>query len=98
MPYLDELTPEAKAVGSVNTTKIYERDGRLVQMGTNLDFQAIKNSLRQALTGIASPFDDSVPDKFRSRAAAGFVIGGGGATRVSRSHKICIDEQFSNSY
>lgn len=82
MPYLDELTPEAKAVGSVNTTKLCERDGKIVHIGTNLDIKAILNSLRQALTGIASPFDASVPAEFQEGQAAAFVIGGGGATRV----------------
>jgi len=85
MPYLDELTPEAKAVGSVNTTKLYERDGKLIHKGTNLDIKAILNSLRQTLTGTASPFDASVPEKFRVGDAAGLVIGGGGATRVRHS-------------
>lgn len=83
MPYLDELTPEAKAVGSVNTTKLYERDGKLVHIGTNLDIKAILNSLRQSLTGIASPFPSSVPNRFRLGCAAGLVIGAGGATRAA---------------
>lgn len=83
MPYLDELTPRAQAVGSVNTTKIVEKDGKTIHIGTNLDIQAILNSLRQALTGTASPFDASVPSEFREGQAAALVIGGGGATRVS---------------
>ncbi|KAK9894059.1 NAD(P)-binding protein [Cystobasidium minutum MCA 4210] len=83
MPYLDELTPRAQAVGSVNTTKIVEKDGKTIHIGTNLDIQAILNSLRQALTGTASPFDASVPSEFREGQAAALVIGGGGATRAA---------------
>lgn len=86
MPYLDELSPEAKAVGSVNTTKVYESDGKLAHIGTNLDIKAILNSLRQSLTGIASPFAATVPERFHPGRAAGLVIGGGGATRVSQDY------------
>lgn len=89
MPYLDELTPEAQAVGSVNTTKIVEKDGKTHHIGTNFDQLAIRNSLRQALTGTASPFDASVPSEFQKGRAAAFVIGGGGATRVSYAEVEC---------
>lgn len=96
MPYLDELAPEARAVGSVNTTKLCERDGKNVQIGTNLDIKAILNSLRQALTGVGSPFDATVPQTFKSGEAAGLVIGGGGATRVRFTRHHDLPSRFTN--
>lgn len=86
MPFMDEMTPEAKAVGSVNTFKLVDgKDGQNRVIGTNLDIKAIHNSLRQILTGVASPFDGSSPDKFEEGKVAAFVIGGGGATRVRKT-------------
>jgi shikimate dehydrogenase len=42
IPYLDELTPEAKAVGAVNT--IINRDGHLI--GENTDIHGIREAIR----------------------------------------------------
>jgi quinate dehydrogenase len=72
-------------MGSVNTTKLEERNGKIVHIGTNIDAKAIKNSLREALTGSASPFGPESPSTFAPGKAAALVIGGGGASRVSAS-------------
>jgi quinate dehydrogenase len=67
MPYLDDLTPEAKAVGAVNT--IFRRDS--LYIGTNTD-----------TVGVAESFFHNVKDEiFRNRP--GMVIGGGGAARAA---------------
>ncbi|TKA83849.1 hypothetical protein B0A55_00116 [Friedmanniomyces simplex] len=67
--YLDDLTPEARAVGAVNT--IFRRRDQFV--GTNTD-----------TIGVAQSFFQNVKDPnvvFRGRP--GMVIGGGGAARAA---------------
>lgn len=67
MQYLDDLTPEAQAVGACNT--IFRRGNQLV--GTNTDTIGVRESFYQNV---------SDPDHaFRGRP--GLVIGGGGAAR-----------------
>jgi len=69
IPYLDDLTPEARAVGAVNT--IFRRGEQYV--GTNTD-----------TIGVGESFIQNVEDPdavFRGRP--GMVIGGGGAARAA---------------
>ena len=84
VPYCDALTPQAKAVGSVNTT-YFETDayGRTIHVGTNLDLMGVRNSLLTVLSSQVSPFPASMPMSFAPNQAAGLCIGGGGATRAA---------------
>jgi shikimate dehydrogenase len=50
MPFLDELEPEAKRIGAVNT--VYKRQGRLV--GANTDAPAFRNVLKSEVLGQAA--------------------------------------------
>ncbi|KAL8283693.1 hypothetical protein RQP46_005488 [Phenoliferia psychrophenolica] len=84
MAHLDELTPQAEAIGSVNTT--YWRtgaDGKLVHVGTNLDTAGVGNSLLTQLCGFPSPFPADAPHSFAPGVASALMIGGGGATRAA---------------
>ncbi|KAK5710737.1 hypothetical protein LTR17_018718 [Elasticomyces elasticus] len=69
IPHLDDLTPEARAVGAVNT--VFRRGDQFI--GTNTD-----------TVGVAESFIQNVQDPdsvFRGRPGA--VIGGGGAARAA---------------
>jgi shikimate dehydrogenase len=68
IPYVDELTPTAQAVGAVNT--IYFRDGKLV--GDNTDAPGFLADLKQFLVNI--PYSE-----FRKNA---LVLGAGGSARA----------------
>ncbi|KAM0756154.1 hypothetical protein T439DRAFT_22136 [Meredithblackwellia eburnea MCA 4105] len=84
IPHLDALTPEARAIGSVNTTFWREDDfGKLLHVGTNVDTAGVINPLLAAFTGQASPFSAGTPHSFAPGVGSAVVIGGGGATRSS---------------
>ncbi|HLF89806.1 MAG TPA: shikimate dehydrogenase [Anaerolineales bacterium] len=68
IPYVDELTPTAQAVGAVNT--IYFRDGKLI--GDNTDAPGFLADLKQFLVNI--PYSE-----FRKNA---LVLGAGGSARA----------------
>lgn len=68
MPFLDVLTPEARAIGAVNTI-IVEEDGTLV--GTNTDAMGFW----QDLQALGAPLDDLT-------ASATLVLGAGGSARA----------------
>jgi hypothetical protein len=76
MPYVDEMTDQAKAVGSVNTTYFREKpDGSAVHVGTNLDVAGVGNSLLSALLDQSTPFPEETPLKFKKGSAASLMIG-----------------------
>lgn len=76
MPYVDEITEQAKMVGSVNTTYFREKpDGGFTHVGTNLDVAGVGNSLLSALSGQSTPFADGTPLQFRPGKVAGLMIG-----------------------
>ncbi|KAI5477383.1 3-dehydroquinate synthase [Pseudohyphozyma bogoriensis] len=84
MSHVDEMTPTARAVGSINTT--YFRtlpSGETVHVGDNIDTEGVRNPLLTALTGIPSPFPPTMPRSFAPNTAAGLMIGGGGAARAA---------------
>lgn len=84
MSAVDELTPQAQAIGSCNTTFFRaEEDGRLTHVGTNTDAAGVSCSLVTALTGISTPFPPSMPLAFAPGTASALMIGGGGATRAA---------------
>ena len=71
LKYLDELTPEAKDVGAVNTVIIRIENGRRKYIGTNTDVNGIRDAFYQNITN---------PDEvFHNRP--GLIVGGGGAAR-----------------
>lgn len=45
MPLLDELDPEAEAVGAVNTVRVWREDGNLRLAGYNTDVEGFRRSL-----------------------------------------------------
>ena len=69
IPYLDELTGEATAMGAVNTIIPVMREGRRVLIGDNTDW-----------IGIRSSFAARDPQN-RGRQFPGLVIGNGGAAK-----------------
>jgi quinate dehydrogenase len=71
LKYLDELTPEARDVGAVNTVIIRNENGRRKYIGTNTDVNGIRDAFYQNITN---------PDEvFHNRP--GLIVGGGGAAR-----------------
>ncbi|KAL7004324.1 hypothetical protein EMMF5_006150 [Cystobasidiomycetes sp. EMM_F5] len=84
VPFMDEITQQARTVGSVNTTYFRENvDGTVVHVGTNLDVAGVGNSLHAALVGHPTPMPAGTPSRFASGKAASLMIGGGGATRAA---------------
>jgi quinate dehydrogenase len=71
IPYLDELTEEAKAIGAVNTVFIKNEDGKRMFWGTNTDCVGIRESFLQEVEG--TPY----------RGKPALVIGGGGTSRAA---------------
>ncbi|MBA4411645.1 MAG: shikimate dehydrogenase [Bacteroidota bacterium] len=49
MQFLDEIEPEAKAIGAVNTVKILSKDGKRFLKGFNTDLYGFENSLKPML-------------------------------------------------
>ena len=49
IPFLDELSPEAKAIGAVNTVKIYRENGTVKLKGFNTDCFGFSESLKPFL-------------------------------------------------
>lgn len=82
MNYLDEITPEAQAVGAVNTIVpvIDPQTGTMKAVGTNTDYLGVRNSLLRQL-GFQSNRTFSSSDTFPPGHAAALSIGGGGAAR-----------------
>ncbi|GAA6003487.1 hypothetical protein JCM10207_000355 [Rhodosporidiobolus poonsookiae] len=81
---VDELTPAAQALGSVNTTFLrHNADGSVTHVGTNLDTAGVGNSLLTALLSTPTPFPAEAPRRFAPGTASALMIGGGGATRAA---------------
>ncbi|KAI0828504.1 aromatic amino acid family biosynthesis-like protein [Trametes gibbosa] len=72
MPLLDALSPDAEAIGAVNTIVPQQReDGSLLLYGENTDWRGISQSVRRSLPqGIFTP-------------EAALVIGAGGTSRAA---------------
>ncbi|KAH7345705.1 hypothetical protein B0J17DRAFT_640866 [Rhizoctonia solani] len=79
---LDEITPEAKAVGAVNTIVpvLDPLTGAMKAVGTNTDYLGVRNSLLRQL-GLQVNRTFSSSDTFAPGQAAALSIGGGGAAR-----------------
>ena len=52
MPFLDELSPEAAAIGAVNTVKIVRKNSEVYLKGFNTDCSGFSNSLKEFIPGI----------------------------------------------
>lgn len=75
MPYLDELTEEARAIGSVNTTFFRQEDDHVKHIGHNTDVLGLRNVILQSLKPDL-PFEALSPAiRFAKGRIAGFVIG-----------------------
>jgi shikimate dehydrogenase len=72
MPYLEALTPQAAAIGAVNT--IFFREGQVV--GDNTDAPGFLVDLKRVLAGIGTPL---TPEE---KIVGALVIGAGGAARA----------------
>lgn len=73
IPYLDELSPEGKAIGAVNTIWFKtDAAGRRIFVGTNTD-----------CIGIRDAFFTNVKDSSMFRGRPGLVVGGGGTCRAA---------------
>ncbi|ORY56202.1 hypothetical protein BCR35DRAFT_355663 [Leucosporidium creatinivorum] len=85
MTAVDELTPQAHAIGSVNTTyfRSSSPSGSPTHVGTNLDTLAVSNVLLSTLTALPTPFPPNTPLAFAPGKASALMIGGGGATRAA---------------
>ena len=67
IPYLSDLNPIAKEVGSVNTIKIANENGNIIATGYNTDIIGFENSIAPHLT---------------SAHQSGLVLGTGGASKA----------------
>jgi quinate dehydrogenase len=85
MTAVDEVTPQAAAIGSCNTTffRTDSATGKITHVGTNLDTAGVGNSLLTILTGHSTPFPTKTPLSFAPGTASALMIGGGGATRAA---------------
>ena len=75
IPYLDQLTPEAKAIGAVNTIflrKVASNADRLEFWGTNTD-----------CVGIRDAFLNNMKQSMEPLNSIGLVLGGGGTCRAA---------------
>jgi len=66
LKYLDEIDPEAKEIGAVNTIKIYRNSDKLKLKGFNSDVYGFQKSLQPYLT------------EYHKKA---LVLGSGGASK-----------------
>ena len=72
MPLLDRLSPDAEAIGAVNTViPVTDRDGAVYLLGENTDWRGILHSIRRSLP----------PSVLKPEAA--LIIGAGGTSRAA---------------
>lgn len=81
IPYLNEITPEAKAIGAVNVVKIKRHGNDVILEGHNSDMIAFKQSIEPIL------------DKKHNKA---MVLGTGGAARAIISALRSMDVEIKN--
>lgn len=83
IPYLDNVTPEGRITGAVNTiVKVTDRStGTKKLVGTNTDFLGIRNALLRSLRLQHPNMDISPTNKYPSGIGSALVIGGGATTR-----------------
>lgn len=74
LPYLDQLTAEAEAVGAVNTIFFRHDNGAKEMWGTNTDVIGIRDAF-------LSNLNEGVIERVRGRP--GLIVGGGGTCRAA---------------
>jgi shikimate dehydrogenase len=74
IPFLDDLTPTARAIGAVNV--IYMKEGKLI--GGNTDAPGFLADLKRSLTTAPNGDDKTL----RRRGARALVLGAGGSARA----------------
>ncbi|KAF5388882.1 hypothetical protein D9757_005595 [Collybiopsis confluens] len=81
IPYLDDLSPESRATGAVNTiVKVSAPDGPKL-IGTNTDILGVKNALLRRLRIQHPSLTISPQSSYSEGTGAGAVFGGGATTR-----------------
>ena len=99
MSVVDELTPEAKEIGSINTIIVRRgADGKPTLVGQNFDWEGVRESIRGSLDagrrGLEEPFGKEmsgfiIGESLRllrsgeKRAEEHYCAGGGGTTRAA---------------
>ncbi|KAI9744260.1 MAG: hypothetical protein M1818_002412 [Claussenomyces sp. TS43310] len=75
IPYLDEITPEGKDIGAINTVFLRTGStGRKLVVGTNTDCIGIREAVRQNVSS----------EKFNSfEGRPGLIVGAGGTARAA---------------
>lgn len=83
--YLDEITPEAKAVGAVNVVKIIRRGNDVILKGYNSDITAFRQSIEPLL------------DRQHTKA---MVLGTGGAAKavIGALHSMNVETKIVSRY
>ncbi|MCJ1384194.1 hypothetical protein MMC17_007310 [Xylographa soralifera] len=74
IPFLEELTPEAQAIGAINTIFTRKKNGKRILCGTNTDCIGIREAIRRNIEPEIAWFTKERP---------GMVIGGGGTCRAA---------------
>jgi shikimate dehydrogenase len=69
IPFLDELSESAVAIGAVNCIQIIDRDGSSIWKGYNTDFMG---------------FENSISDEWWNRIESAYILGSGGASDAIR--------------
>ncbi|KAG7090988.1 hypothetical protein E1B28_010055 [Marasmius oreades] len=84
IPYLDDIEPESKATGAVNTivkVPAQPESGGIKLIGTNTDILGVKNALLRSLRLQHSGENISSQDRYPPGAGSAVVYGGGATSR-----------------
>ena len=79
LPYLDELSPEAKHIGAVNVIEIQRRSENMVLKGHNTDFYGFQKSLQAFVKGLIS---------------SALILGTGGAAKAFDLNLLLLSERI----
>lgn len=74
IPHMDELTPEAKVIGAINTIIPVKAGDRTTLLGDNTDWRGIRQTFLSHVTAEHKPY---------SAESAGLILGAGGTCRAA---------------